>query len=348
MDKKIRECKGILFAHVNINSIRNKFEEVCNFLQKHTIAVFAITESNLDAERDLTCMYQIPEYYMTRFDRDVKKGKKSGGGLIMYIHNTFKFDILDIDFLIPGRTQLAILKVYRDYMKPLLFTALYNPPDTDKTQFLKCFTDLNVYLSSFKYERIIVGDFNLNLIGKGVFDINTHKLLLLAKEFNMYQLIKGPTHNSGSLLDHMYVSNKSDFTQSFHLPFAGSDHDICVTARKKLKIKVSPRIVTCRKFSDIDWDLFNKDLQSYMENVNCENIDVKHPVKTDVEFNNFSLYVMNTLDKHAPSKNKIVKSKNVPWFNSEIWKLVKHRNSLLNVARKSNDDKKWKMYRKVV
>ncbi|XP_021953530.2 uncharacterized protein LOC110850405 [Folsomia candida] len=306
--------------------------------------VFAITESYLDPDRDLSSTFQIPSYQTLRMDRESCCGKKSGGGLLIYIHESFNYDVIDFNFKLPGRVQILIVKVYCEFTKPIIVSVVYNPPDTDKSEFLNCFINLNTFLSTFKFEKLIVGDLNVNLIRKGnVFDIVAHKLLLLAREFNLSQIIKGPTHNASSLLDHMYVSDKDKFQNVFHFPFAGSDHDLCIVAFKKKHVKFPPRVIQCRDLKSIDWDIFNKDISDYTLNISKINNNV--PSSVDEEFSNFNTHVMNVFDKHAPCSKKLVKSKHLPWFNNEICKLIKDRNRLLHKARKTNNLSDLKLYR---
>lgn len=344
LNKRVKQCKGNKFCHVNLNSVRNKFEEVYNFLTNHHISVFAITESYLDPDRDLSSTFQIPSYQTLRMDRESCCGKKSGGGLLIYIHEYFNYDVIDFNFKLPGRVQILIVKVYCEFTKPIIVSVVYNPPDTDKSEFLNCFINLNTFLSTFKFEKLIVGDLNVNLIRKGnVFDIVAHKLLLLAREFNLSQIIKGPTHNASSLLDHMYVSDKDKFQNVFHFPFAGSDHDLCIVAFKKKHVKFPPRVIQCRDLKSIDWDIFNEDISDYTLNISKINNNV--PSSVDEEFSNFNTHVMNVFDKHAPCSKKLVKSKHLPWFNNEICKLIKDRNRLLHKARKTNNLSDLKLYR---
>ena len=68
--------KNLFFGHLNVNSVRNKFEAV-EFLIKDKSDVFLVSESKL-AE----AQFKIPGYRIFRQDRDIY-----GGGLMFYINH---------------------------------------------------------------------------------------------------------------------------------------------------------------------------------------------------------------------------------------------------------------------
>ena len=76
--------KGMIFAHININSLRNKLHEIHRILVEGNIDVLGISETNLD-DLCTTNMYEIPGYTMLRLDRQDHSVRVSGGGLAFYI-----------------------------------------------------------------------------------------------------------------------------------------------------------------------------------------------------------------------------------------------------------------------
>jgi hypothetical protein len=92
----LKSCKGPIFCHLNANSIRPRFEEINHLLSSVTIALFAVTESKLDSARDSVTQFQINGYNSIRSDR-LCKTKKSGGGIIVYVHDSFSFQQLDFN-----------------------------------------------------------------------------------------------------------------------------------------------------------------------------------------------------------------------------------------------------------
>ncbi len=76
--------KGIIFAHLNICSLRNKTHEAARICNLDNIQVLALSETHLDsAMSNLEIM--IDGYKLYRKDRD-----KYGGGVAFYIKKHFE------------------------------------------------------------------------------------------------------------------------------------------------------------------------------------------------------------------------------------------------------------------
>lgn len=81
--------KGRKFLHININGIRNKFEEIEHLLvNEKDIVVFAITESKLNSVSDHPNMYNVNGYNTIRLDRP---NSKRGGGIMVYVNSNFSY-----------------------------------------------------------------------------------------------------------------------------------------------------------------------------------------------------------------------------------------------------------------
>jgi hypothetical protein len=177
---------------------------------------------------------------------------------------------------------------------------LYNNPDSNKAQFIEGFKELNIFPYSFPYEKIILGDFKINLLHNlDVFYLNSHKLFLACKEFNLLQLMCGPTHQTGSLIDHIYVNEKNNYHFSAHFPFGGSD--LCIISNKLNSLKPSPCYMFFRNLKPVDWVSFQSFLLKYefQPELNQE--------LANTEFGKLNNYVLHELDKVVPIRRKRVK-----------------------------------------
>jgi hypothetical protein len=329
-----------IFCHFNANSVRPRFDEICYLLSALTISVFAITESKLDSDRDSSSQFLIKGYNSIRQDRNCNS-KKSGGGILVYIHDSFAFEQLDFHASSkPPLTEILIIKLLKNQCKPIVICTIYNHPDACKSQFIEFFKELNLYLSSLSFEKVIFGDFNINLLSNlEAFNLNSHKLFLACKEFNLWQLINGPTCNGVSLLDHVYVSEKNNYPFSAHFPFAGSDHDLCIVSRKVNRIKTKPRYISARNLRTVDWDIFQDTLLKFQfkKELNQES--------SNAEFWRFNNFVLNELDKVAPLKSKRIKGFVNPWFTSEVKYFCHIRDSAKKIATRTKSSDDWKSYR---
>ena len=109
--------KNILLGHLNINSVRNKFES-SNELIRNNFDIFIIMESKLDSSFP-DSQFHIPGYTLFRKNRN-----KNGGGLMCYINQdlpveiatTYKFPtnlkVLSIEKTI-GKRKILLVGIYR-------------------------------------------------------------------------------------------------------------------------------------------------------------------------------------------------------------------------------------------
>ena len=76
-------------THVNINGIRNKIEELSNFIIEHPADILFISESKLN-EKIPDSLVSLDGYSMIRQDR---ASKHPGGGLVIYHKPELKIEI---------------------------------------------------------------------------------------------------------------------------------------------------------------------------------------------------------------------------------------------------------------
>jgi hypothetical protein len=130
----IRSCKGATFCHLNANSVRLRYEEINYLLSTVKISGFAITESKLDSDGDSSTQFQVKNYNSVRVDRN-NSLKKSGGGILIYIHESFSFEQLDFALEnFPSLTEIVMLKLTKANCRPIVLSTLYNNPDFNKAQ----------------------------------------------------------------------------------------------------------------------------------------------------------------------------------------------------------------------
>jgi hypothetical protein len=200
---------------------------------------------------------------------------------------------------------------------------------------------LNLFLHSLSYEKIILGDFNINLLcNLENFDLNSHKLFLACKEFNLWQLMCGPTHQNGSLIDHVYVSDRNNYPYSAHFPFGGSDHDLCIISRKVNSIKSLPRYISVRNLKSADLASFQNSLLQYefQPDLNQDS--------ANAEFWKLNNFVLNELDKVAPIRRKRVKGLVNPWFTNDVRGMCHDRDTAKKIALRTQSVNDWKDYRR--
>lgn len=171
--KHIKSAKGIKICHTNINGIRNKLDDdFQDFLIFTNVHVLAVSETKLDPDRDT--------------DNQIQVLYKGGGGLLFYIRNDIQFEVLDMTVKTTEMIEYLIVKVNFKGISPIVICAIYSPPKVKKETFIDFFKDLNLLVAQLGLEYVLVGDLNIDLLKNlNSFDINAHKLLQVAKEFNL-------------------------------------------------------------------------------------------------------------------------------------------------------------------
>ncbi len=79
----------------------------------------------------------IPDYNFFRFDRNENSGKFGGGGLIVYVHDKYDFDlIVDSETCTPFIESMW-LKLSLLNTRPTLINAFCRPPDGNVSHFIE-------------------------------------------------------------------------------------------------------------------------------------------------------------------------------------------------------------------
>ena len=81
-DIKKKHSKNVIIAHVNINSIRNKFFELSDLLYDKIPDILFLSETKLDDTFSQN-QFNVPGYRLFRNDRNIH-----GGGVICYVKST--------------------------------------------------------------------------------------------------------------------------------------------------------------------------------------------------------------------------------------------------------------------
>lgn len=128
--------KGLCYAHIKINGLKSKLEEVKYLMNNEkNIVVLAITETKLNSKPDHPTMCKIENYTDIRLDRIGKEG----GGTIIYIHNRFRFESMELDIKLPDLIECTVIKVYRSRMKIHYVCTLYVPSGKANETFFEFF-----------------------------------------------------------------------------------------------------------------------------------------------------------------------------------------------------------------
>lgn len=203
------------FLHWNCNSIKSKYEEFLNFLEKNRPSLISINETKL-SENDT---FTVPNYHVIRSDRNSR-----GGGVAILINNKITYE--QIGIFDKFNLEIICVKILFKKSPQLHFLSWYLPPNADfpKSSFFQKLSKLKNF--------VLCGDLNSkskawfanveNQAGKKLEDALSQSQISIYKN-------KLPTHfssayNSSDITD-LILSSPSLTSKLFNLKIHSSDLD---------------------------------------------------------------------------------------------------------------------------
>ena len=321
-------CKnGLRVGYLNINSARNKTDDIGTILQNNgcSFHCFCFSESRLSScitDADIS----MPGYQIIRSDpvknkpNSTEKSLKTG--LLLYIATSVQYKKLDTLNL--NSTESLWIEITLKHSKPLTVGFIYRNPG-EKSDWYDNFDSLLDQITMLNHETIILGDFNIDLMKCKP---KWHSIYSL---HGFEQLISKPTRiteSTETLIDHIYTTEKQNITEICTPPSECSDHNaICLTWYKtRIKIpKVGHKKICYRNFKNLNKQKFLLDLANSQLNSIYQ---IRDPEEAANHWINSFMSVYN---KHAPLIEKRVKQETKPpWITKAIDVEINLRNQLKN------------------
>ena len=152
---RINNLNRIIFAHININSIRNKFDMLADMIAGK-VDILLVTETKID-ETFPSSQFLIPGYATPfRADRSINGG--TGGGMLLYIREDMPSKVVCNKVIHPS-IECFFVEINL-HKKKWLIGSTYNPSKDLISKHVKV---LSTYVDEHlqQYENIIImGDFN--------------------------------------------------------------------------------------------------------------------------------------------------------------------------------------------
>ena len=276
--------KNILLGHLNINSVRNKFES-SNEMIRNNFDIFVITERKLDTSFQ-DSQFHIPGYRLFRKDRN-----KNGGGLMCYINRDLPVKIVTNNKFL---TNLEVLSIKKTVGKrKILVVGIYRPPSYSENNFL------------FHLENTLSQDTTTyeNITSIGGFKMNPDENRFLDnfnKTFNLKNSINEPTcfkSQNPSMIE-LILSNHRNFMKTVVLEIGILDHyKMIFSILKHNFAKSQLKTIYYRDLKKFDQKVFNSYLQSKMAD---------YP-KKKLSFEKFLQMFQDTVQLFAFLKKKIIR-----------------------------------------
>ena len=329
MIKNIKEMNTdrIITAHLNINSIGNKFDALKSIISGN-IDILLITETKLDKSFPHPQFASRGHKHPFRLDRTA-----DGGGLMIFVRDDIPCKRMNTHKNIENFE--CIFFEIRLRKTNWLFAGGYNPRKENINDFLNYLsTSLDHYMG--KYDNIfIMGDFNS--------EVTETEMTEFCETYNLTNLIKEPTcfknPRNPSSIDILLTNRPMSFKTSKAIETGLSDyHKMTITVMKSVFKKLPPHLMTYRDYKKFNVNLFRVSLRTSLADINEANIN----------YATFQRKFMEILNEHAPMKERLVRANNAPFMNKTLSKAVMHRSRLRNnyLKNPTNDNKeKYRKYR---
>ena len=150
---RIKNPKNIIFSYININSVRNKFDNPCDFISKNE-DILSVAETKLDHS------FPNSQFLIPCFHEPMRLDITStGGGMLVYIKSSLPSRIMS-NFKLPENIQVIPFELNLRKEK-WLFVSIYKPPLQSNNYFLDTLNDLLDFYSGIYDNKVVFGDFNL-------------------------------------------------------------------------------------------------------------------------------------------------------------------------------------------
>ena len=209
------------------------------------------------------------------------------------------------------------------------------------------YTGLNNHYSQVdcrRYEKIILGDFNVNFNATGKWtDLQLKsKVTRLFALIDIHQLICSPTRItslSKTTIDLIFVNSKHRIVESDVLHLAISGHSLVYCIMKSDARKSEPRTIEYRSFKHYDKNAFI----NYLSDVPWSIIDGFEDV--DDAFHSWTKLFNDVAEKHAPIKTRRVQGTCNLWMTKQIFDLMRERDFHHRKAQGSKSGFHWNNFR---
>ena len=301
----------IIVGHLNINSLRNKFEAL-QFIINRNLDIILLSETKLD-DSFPSAQFMLKNFgILYRLDRN-----SNGGGLLLYVREDIPSKFLKVK----SDCNIESICVEVNLRKRKWFiNGSYNPNKSFLSNHLECLNRIIDEYSKLYQNFLFLGDFNASVSEKCLEEFcNLNGLTSLIKKPTCFKNPDKPT-----CIDLILTNQPSCFQHNKVFETGLSDfHLLTVTEFKMSFQKLQPKIINYRDYKNFDNEKFRSDI--FKMNLNT----------TDLE--GFMKTVFHIFNKHAPIKRKYIRANEAPFMTKDLHKAIVKRSKLRNMFLKSGN-----------
>ena len=342
---ELKNAKGLHFAHLNVRSLVNKWDNIkANFVNSD-IHVLTFSETWLHNLLPSNLFELGHNYSLLRQDRNWNdnsnnnQAPKRGGGLCTYIKNTLQFSDTEYSHYNSSSKDIESqwISIFQKPNKTILLGNLYRPPQGDVS---KCIDFLDNVLSDIDLQKIevfLMGDLNLDISDKN--NAMVKSLLNMTKQLGLRQLILEPTRYSpikDSCIDLLFTN--SDIISKVGVSNVNlSDHQMILLTRKKAKFLKHKCEFIGRSYRNYN----RNDFQNRIRTSNWDFLDDGMNIDIDRQWNLFEQNISIVLDEMCPKKTFRIKQVKQPWITPRLLELILDKDKAMKKAKKSKRNDLW-------
>ena len=320
---RLRAKNNLIIGSLNINSLRNKFDEL-KLLIQGKIDILVVTETKLDSSFPLNQFFIEGFNKPFRFDRN-----KFGGGVIIYVREDIPCKQL-VKYVLPNDIEGLFIEINLRKTKWLLFGTYHPPSQQDYYYFHHLGKAIDFYLKSYE-KFVLIGDFNS--------DESEPHLLDFLNNYNAKNLIHEKTcfknKDNPSCIDLILTNSSKSFQNTNVMSTGLSDfHKLVLTVINTSFQKMKPKEIVYRDYIKFKIEIFENKLKTSLMTQN--NSSYSFFEKTFVEI----------LNKHAPLKKKVIRKNHAPYVTKKMRKCIMKRSQLQNKYFNKRTNTNLKAYKK--
>ena len=342
-DKKIKN--ELTLFHLNVRSIKNKFDDFCTYLHSLKINFSLIGISETWITDNTANLYDISGYKFI----NVNRKNKVGGGVGMYIKDHIQYKVRE-DLSTAKEDILETLFIeFKTNNKagPIVVGVLYRPPDSNLTEFEEFVKELLHKINKEKKECYLMGDLNIDLLKTNQSAAIQNILNQFISSF-FYPQITKPTRitcKSATLIDNILANRLNEDDLSGILYTDLSDHLPIFAIKRDTVLKQKLEKVKRRQITPENIALMIEDLSQE----SWHKIDTFNDPNESYSF--FHQKLKHFYDKAFPLKLSTIKEnkmKTKPWLTKGLLKSLKTKDKLYKKSIKTptaENKFKFKQYR---
>ena len=325
--KSIRQehTNKLVFAHININSLRNKFELLVDQV-KGNIDVLMISETKIDDS------FPLRNFLVGAFSKPYRLDRDSlGGGILLYVREDIQTNLTEVETK-PIEGFYVEINLRSDKW---LINYSYNPYKNMLGNHLRALSEkLDIYSTSYD-NFISLGDFNIEMEEQQIKDF--------CDNYSLKSLIRQPTcHKSPSnptCIDLILTNALQKFQSTCVLVTGLSDfHLMTVTVMSKVFKRLKPRTISYRSYKHFSNEAYRESL--------IHELSKEVFVNNDDVLQRFCDININILNRPALRNRKLARGNQMPFITKDLSKAIMKRSRLRNNFLKNKTEQNKTLYTK--